>query len=29
LRQSNGAIEQLNEASAGLRSGVSRFKVAT
>ena len=27
LRQSNLAIEQLNEATAGLQSGVSRFKV--
>lgn len=28
LRQSNAAIEQLTEVTAGLQSGVSRFKVA-
>ena len=27
LRQSNSSIEQLNEATAGLQSGVSRFKL--
>jgi len=27
LRQSNLAIEQLNDATAGLQSGVSRFKL--